>query len=370
MKKVLALVLAGVMALSLTTVASALDINDTQKSPDYTDAGGIEDEGKFVFDGDTFEDELIPVNDGDGDSDDFVTVGDSLFATKVVDGNTTTEYDFSATVSSSNSDMIKASLTQKTRESGDDEGKYVVLKLDPADAYFTVEEHEVKIKLVVIQKEKASNGHVAKYSKEFKVKIKNEEHGEDDFFENSSGKIVSAVGDLSKPVIAEDVFTGIADGEALELNYGDYSVNFAKVNNQNTGLYLKADTAVADGSKAIASIAFKSTRVKDTATISMPIDADDENLYGEKVYVYALVDGKPSGEAIPGDVINHNSVIFTVPAGTTLGTYAAYGDKATGDAEKPAIPETGANDIVNIAIVFAVVALAAAGFVAVKKASK
>ncbi len=361
MKKVLALVLAGVMALSLATVVSAMDISPDDNDTDYSDEE-IESEGLFVFDGEDWEDEIIP----DGD---FVAIGDSLFATVVSD---TEKYDFSATVTSSKSDMIKASLdvdTVKDKAAGT-EGKSVVLKLDPADSYFTVEEHEVKIKLVVIQKEKVSGGDTYKFSKEFKVNIKNKEHGEDDFYENASGKITSAIGDLSNPVIAADVFTGIADGEALELNYGDYSVNFTKVNNQNTGLYLKADTAVADGSKAIASIAFKPTRVKDAATISMPIDADDENLYGEKVFVYALVDGKPSGDAIEGSVVNHNSVIFTVPAGTTLGTWAAYGAKTEGDAEKPAIPETGANDIVNIAIVFAVVALAAAGFVAVKKASK
>ncbi len=348
MKKVLALVLAAVMTLSLSTVVSAFDI-----TPDADDAVGSSELSTYTtanFDDDAFETTVTP---GAG----FEAIGDAF---------STDGYTFSANVTSNNSAILKASLSIKDNDAKT--GKLVTLKLEPADSYFTVEEKEVKVKLVVVQK--PTSGDAVKFSEEYTVTVSNKTHGEDDFFENASGKIVSAVGDLENPVIEEDVFTGIADGKALELNYGDYSVNFAKVNNQNTALYLKADTDVADGSKAIASIAFQPTRVKDAATISMPISADDENLYGEKVFVYALVDGKPSGEAIEGTVVNHNSVIFTVPAGTTLGAWAAYGDKATGDAEKPAIPETGANDIVNIAIVFAVVALAAAGFVAVKKASK
>ena len=347
MKKVLALVLAAVMTLSLSTVVSALTVDGDE--PSTVGSSEFSEYTTANFDGEDFETTVTP---GAG-----FTAVDGAFST---DGFTV-----SANVTSSNPDMLKASLDIDDVTNG----KTITLKLEPADSYFTVEEHDVKVKLVVVQK-KNDTTPAAKFEEEYTVTLSNKTHGEADFFENASGKIVSAVGDLENPVIEEDVFTGIADGKALELNYGDYSVNFAKVNNQNTALYLKADTDVADGSKAIASIAFQPTRVKDAATISMPISADDENLYGEKVFVYALVDGKPSGEAIEGTVVNHNSVIFTVPAGTTLGAWAAYGDKATGDAEKPAIPETGANDIVNIAIVFAVVALAAAGFVAVKKASK
>ena len=134
-------------------------------------------------------------------------------------------------------------------------------------------------------------------------------------------------------------------------------------------MYYGAKTGIVEG-KAIASIDFWANLVKDKVVVTMPITNDNENWYGETVYVYAVKDGKPTGDAIEGKIVNNNAVVFEVAAGSRLGTFAAYGDKAEGEAEKPAIPETGANDIVNVAIVFAVVALAAAGFVAVKKASK
>ena len=375
MKKVLALVLAAVMALSLATVASAAIIIDE----DTTTAPAGDQPDTMLFDTATLE---IPLTPGAGyeagtDTD---GVGAGAFLTLEQTGaapDVFNEYALSASVSSSKPDMIKATLVNDKATKGAidkgtvgyEEGRTLVLKLDPADEFFTVEEHKVEIKVIVTQKLKAANSEAVKTEIKFNVLISNKAHGEDDFWKNADDK-VEGLNELSNPVIAADVFTGIAKDKALTLDYGKYTVKFAKVAKQNTALYLKASTSVADGSKAIASIGFKPTRIKDAATITMPINADNQNLYGETVYVYALVDGKPTGEAIAAEVVNHNSVIFTVPAGTTLGAFAAYGDKAQGDAEKPAIPETGANDIVNIAIVFAVVALAAAGFVAVNKASK
>ncbi|MFA9382111.1 MAG: hypothetical protein ACERKO_13730, partial [Acetanaerobacterium sp.] len=193
---------------------------------------------------------------------------------------------------------------------------------------------------------------------------------------NASGNYLVDVPDLEglaedARVIDVSVFE-VAEGEALTIRYDDYSVKFKKVSRQNTSLYLyaKTDVVSVNRTKAIASVGFAPTRVKDAATITIPISEDNENYYGETVYVYKLVNGAPTGSAIPADVINHNAVVFVVSGGATLGTYAAYGSLQEGEAERPAIPETGANDIVNIAIVFAVAALAAAGFAAVKKVSK
>ena len=376
MKKVLALVLAAVMALSLATVASAAII----LTPDgETFPNDVQPEAMF-FDGKTIEIPLQPdtaydsITEENGAGTDVDLVG---FLTKSVSDASpavTTEYSLSYSASSANTKLLNASITTKKMTGVATgftslEGKALYLKLDPADEFFTVEEHEVEVKVVVVQKAKASGSEAVKAEVKFKVKLSNQKHVEGDFWTTADGK-VEALNTLSKPVIDSEVFTGIAKDKALTLEYSDYTVKFAKVSKQNTALYLKANTDVAAGSKAIASIAFKPTRVKDAATITMPIGSDNQNYYGETVYVYNVVDGKPTGEAIAAEVVNHNSVIFTVPAGTTLGTFAAYGAKTEGDAEKPAIPETGANDIVNIAIVFAVVALAAAGFVAVKKASK
>ena len=358
MKKVLALVLAAVLALSLTTAVSAFTITPTGSST-TTAAGASELNYQTYTFGDDAKTVKFPITGGSS----YTTIGDSeTFATKAAG----VDYTLSTSVTSSDSAVLAASIETKDVTNG----KQYTLVLNPADEYFTVETKEVKVKFVVVQKASTSGSTAVSSTNEVTIKVANTENGKDLFFTDATGKVTS-VANLTAPVVPAAVFTDVAKGKALELKYADYAINFAKVTNQNTGLYLKAKTGVvAAPTKAIASIAFQPTRVKDAATVTMPISADNENLYGEKVFVYALVDNKPSGEAIEGTVVNHNSVIFTVPAGTALGTYAAYGDKALGNAEKPAIPETGANDIVNIAIVFAVVALAAAGFVAVKKASK
>ena len=383
MKKLLALVMAAVLALSLAATASALEIvpgaPGTDPDEDFAP-------GDFFFGGDdnTYETILTPGGTfvPDGVNTDYFAIDTSTAAVK--DDPATPEdesapavpgdkYSISATASSSKPEILKATITTKTIKNADgSKAAKITLKLDPADEYFTVEEHKVTVKVVVVQKESTANG--AEYKAELEWKdliVKNEAHFADEFYTDADGKVTS-VDELSKPVIDKEVFTEAASGKALTLDYGKYTIKFAKVSKQNTSLYLKAKTGVVDveNTKAIASIGFKPTRVKDAATITMPINPDNENFYGETVYVYSVVDGKPTGDAIEAEVVNHNSVIFSVPAGTTLGTFAAYGAKAEGDAEKPAIPETGANDIVNIAIVFSVVALAAAGFVAVKKAGK
>ena len=380
MKKVLALVLAAVMALSLAATASALEITPGTPGADPVVVDGP-DEFFFVFGGNdnTYETLLTPGGTFVADADDanLFAVDTSVDAVYDVDGEVVTpaipgdKYTISATASSSKPDIMKATIATKTIKNADgSKAMKITLKLDPADEYFTVEDQKVTVKVVVVQKESVANGDNFKAELEWKdLVVKNDAHAADEFYTDADNK-VSSVATLSKPVIAADVFTDAAKDKALTLEYSNYTIKFAKVAKQNTALYLKASTSVAEGSKAIASIGFKPTRIKDAATITMPINHDNQNLYGETVYVYALVDGKPTGDAIAAEVVNHNSVIFSVPAGTTLGAFAAYGDKAQGDAEKPAIPETGANDIVNIAIVFAVVALAAAGFVAVNKASK
>ncbi len=399
MKKLLALVLAALMALSLATMASAIII-----TPDTEDEKNDDQPETMYFGGDTLEIPLIP---GEGfveasDSDYFLIMSiinstdsstdtntdDAVKATATAGTIIKKEYAVSASASSSKPDMLKASIVSdkdskgKKGQPGYEESIAYYLKLDPADEYFTVEEHKVEVKVVVVQKEKTPGSETKKAEIKFDVLISNESHGKDDFWKNADGK-VEAINELSKPVIDKEVFTDLANGKSLTLDYGKYAIKFAKVSRQNTSLYLKAKTDVVsvEHTKAIGSIGFKPTRVKDAATITMPISPDNENYYGETVYVYAVTDGKPTGAAIKADVVNHSYVVFTVPAGTTLGTFAAYGSEKLGDAEKPAptkntgkekpaIPETGAGDIANIAVVFAVVALAGVGFAVVKKAGK
>ncbi len=385
MKKLLALVLAGVMALSLATFASAAII----VTPDDTTPANDDQPEIMNFGDDTLE---IPLTPGEGfvsgtdktSPDNFLIISQIAQDEEATDFDTV-EYSVSASASSNKSDILKAAVVVDTDKDGKkgtagyEESKSLVLTLNPADEYFTVEEHKVEVKVVVVQRLKASGSESIKSEFKFDVLVSNQSHGEDDFWQNADGK-VEGIYELSKPVIDKDVFTGIANGKALTLDYGKYALKFTKVSKQNTGLYLKAKTDVVsvDSTKAIGSVGFKPTRIKDAATITMPISPDNENYYGETVYVYAIVDGKPTGSAIKADVVNHSYVVFPVPSGTTLGTFAAYGAQKEGDAEKPAptktdkpaIPETGANDIVNLAVVLAVVALAGAGFVAVKKVSK
>lgn len=362
MKKLLALVLAGVMALSLTTVVGAAALTPPDEGDPKVDVGDTElyygdDELEFYLEK---GDSTIAVGD---DTDD----GYDAFCN-------TDDYSLSVSVSSDNSD-IKASY--KLYKNPDRDGVAVKIIIDPISEKFTVaDDADWEVKVKVVQKLK---GQTDPAVGELLVEgtIGNTRAFHTDSFTDAYGSYIL---DTEARVIDVSVFED-AEGKALSVNYPKYAIKFNKVSRQNTSLYLYAKTDVVDVSntKAIGSIAFKPTRVKDAATITMPISADNENYYGETVYVYNIVDGKPSGESIKADVVNHNYVVFSVPSGTTLGTFAAYGAKTDGDAEKPAptkttakpaIPETGAGDIVNLTVVLAVVALAGAGLAAVKKVSK
>ena len=424
MKKVLALVLAVVMAFSLTTVLSAANlsvvtIGGAQLGPWTPDADGSyiydtfygEDSLKFMVENVPVGEELVNAyNDayddledydpeGEEDLDDLVAAvqealdalidagyfvwGDDLASDGYAGANTfrnTGDFSLSVSVSSDNADM-KASY--RLVKNDDRNAVGIEITLAPAAEKFTVAEptgNNYKVKVKVVQKIKGAADPIVG-EMEIEGVLQNTRAVHTDAYTDASGNYFVDTPSLTTfladgkndnaRVIDVAVFEK-AEGKALTIDYDKYAVKFAKVSKQNTSLYLYAKTGVVSvtDTKAIGSIAFQPTRVKDAATITMPISFDNQNFYGETVYVYNVVDGKPTGEAIAAEVVNHNSIVFTVPAGTALGTFAAYGAKTEGDAEKPAIPETGANDIVNIAIVFAVVALAAAGFVAVKKASK
>ena len=389
MKKVLALVLAAVMALSLAAVVSAEPLSPVTPGGGPTDPTNFSaidllygDDGVSFLVEDTAATGGIFDLNNDGGTVNTSGLGAPLTADGYVDAvsfRNTGAYSLSVSVSSDNKD-VKASYKLVKNDARD--GVAIKVTIEPAKEKFTVadaSDWEVKVK--VVQKlstvADAVVGEIVASGT-----LQNTRAIHTDAYTDASGNYIVDAPSLDGVVLANgkndnarvidvSVFE-IAEGKALNIKYADYSVKFAKVSKQNTSLYLYAKTDVVSvtDTKAIGSIGFQPTRVKDAATITMPVSFDNQNFYGETVYVYNVVDGKPTGAAIPAEVVNHNSIVFSVPAGTALGTYAAYGAQTEGDAEKPAIPETGANDIVNIAIVFAVVALAAAGFVAVKKASK
>ena len=385
MKKVLALVLAAVMVFSLATVLSAAPLTNVPLGDaDQTFAGEPffygESTVKFML-----QDTAGAVFAGYSDGGLVNTTG--LGAALDIDGynNATTfrntgDYSLSVSVSSNNKDVT---ASYKLIKNADRDAVGIEISLAIAPEKFTVEDIEknnVEVKVKVVQKLKGEDPVTAQLV--YNNILENTRAYHTDAYSDASGNyfvdapsldgVAFADGkDDNARVIDVSVFEK-AEGKALTIDYDKYAVKFTKVSKQNTSLYLYAKTGVVSvtDTKAIGSIGFQPTRVKDAATITMPVSFDNQNFYGETVYVYNVVDGKPTGAAIPAEVVNHNSIVFTVPAGTALGTFAAYGAQTEGDAEKPAIPETGANDIVNIAIVFAVVALAAAGYVAVKKAGK
>ena len=386
MKKVLALVLAAVMAFSLATVLSAAPLaNVPLGNADESFTGEPlyygEDTIKFMLE------DTAAVNGIFDENFTGTEILSGLGAPLDIDGyNTATTFrntgDYSLSVSVS-SDNKAITPSYKLIKNADRDAVGIEIALAIAPEKFTVEDIEsnnMEVKIKVVQKLKGADPVTAQIV--LVGIVENTRAYHTDAYTDASGNyfvdapslddVFLANGkDDNARVIDVSVFEE-AEGKGLTIDYDKYAVKFAKVSKQNTSLYLYAKTGVVSvtDTKAIGSIAFQPTRVKDAATITMPISFDNQNFYGETVYVYNVVDGKPTGEAIAAEVVNHNSIVFTVPAGTALGTFAAYGAKTEGDAEKPAIPETGANDIVNIAIVFAVVALAAAGFVAVKKASK
>ena len=385
MKKALSVTLAVVMVFTLATVLSAAPLANVP-------LGGFD--GSFADEPFFYGEDPVVFMLEDTTDDDFANNisgpsggGDSgLGAPLATDGyngattfRNTGDYSLSVSVNSNNSD---AKISYRLIKNADRDAVGIEITITPAAEKFTVEDIEAdnaEFTIKVVQKVVGEPAVTAQLK--LANILENTRAYHTDAYADASGNYFVDAPSLDTDladgkndnarVIDVSVFEK-ADGKALTIDYDKYAVKFAKVSKQNTSLYLYAKTGVVSvtDTKAIGSIAFQPTRVKDAATITMPISFDNQNFYGETVYVYNVVDGKPTGEAIAAEVVNHNSIVFTVPAGTALGTFAAYGAKTEGDAEKPAIPETGANDIVNIAIVFAVVALAAAGFVAVKKASK
>lgn len=317
MKKLIAIIIATICILSVTVYAAEL-------TPGASNTDVVTDIPTALYiGGDNVKVELTP---GSG----FAAVGAS--------GEAFDSTDLTYKATSDKPSLLTAKLIAETVTGG----KKLTLMLNPADRYATVETTDVEVKITVTQGDYAATA-------TYDIAVSNQSHGTADFEVTEDGTV--PVTELTRPVIDADVF-GLADGGALKLDYGDYIVEFAKVSNQNTGLYLAAKTGTTDG--AIASIEFVGTRVKDAVTVAMPIGGDAQNQYGEAVYVYSLIDGNPAGKPVEARIVNHNAVIFAVPAGSRLGAYAAYGVAEVAKAELPAIPETGANidwsAILNIAL--------------------
>ena len=196
-------------------------------------------------------------------------------------------------------------------------------------------------------------------------------------------------------------------GKKLIVDYPTYRVIFPTVKSQDTSLNLQAavtkqatvTTEATDLPLMVAT--FHDIYVKDTVQIEFKTGFDVQNYKGTKLYAYALnADGTVNkSKELAVTVTEHKTVVIEVPASTKLSANGASNDKlgSIGLFERPQAdgtqvssvpstssstgttgggststenPKTGASDVVNVATAFAVVSLAAAAFVSVKKASK
>jgi|GEM_PF-992805 len=196
------------------------------------------------------------------------------------------------------------------------------------------------------------------------------------------------------PVIDESVFNKAYNGRLI-VNYPKYTVTFPTVKNQDVALNLEAtmtkpSTVALDDKTAIAIATFHDIYVKDACTIEFNVNADVQNYKGVTLYAYKMdANGNPIKDTQrTAYVTNSNTLVFEIPAGTRLsaygeagktGTYGIYAvpqestsstTSSTSSTAASENPKTGASDIINVASVFAVVSLAAAGFVAVGKAGR
>lgn len=369
-KKLLALVLSAVMLLAFGATVSAAPI--VPETPDVADGDQTEFDVHF---GDDLGGE-VPITPGEGfvatdfnpnafllDGDDKLTVSaggsvENSFGSIVVKTKTVT----------GTAEIEGKQVTQK--------GVLVTVKCSVPKSAVTVDEKTIEAKIKVVQAGKTLGRLEGVIP--FKIVVRNKAYEAEDMWDDASGVI--RLNDKEKVVISEDAFEEAA-GKTVRLEYNDYTLKFSNVSRSQGALYIKADTGTVSG--AVASIAFANGIVRSPLTITMP---QSSNQYATgKVYVYQVdKDGKiiPSISPIEGEA-DGNYVEFSLPAGSVLGTYAAYKteqvtqpetDETKGNtsSENVKIPETGAGNYLYFVFVigFAVLALIGSGIYAVKRCAR
>lgn len=346
MKKLIALILTAAMMLSLGAVLSAADISG--------DIIGTVPGSSTFPEALEFTDEPVTVN--------------------LAPGGNFDEWNGSESLSVASSDSAKLGISYKKTTEPDGKVIYSV-KLAPKKT-ITAEEHDITITVVVAQV--TSTGDKVKGSMSKVITLFNGRHYEDDLIPQADDTYKL---NATEPVIDVDVFARVADvGQKLSINYASYSVVFPKVSKQDTSLYLAASTSVPDPIAKIANgkdvkyINFPGNPyLKDAAKISVNFNNDWQNQNGTTAYVYAVKDNKLIGEPIVATIEN-GAIVFETSG--RLGEYAIFATKmaSSSDAKKDtssvANPDTGEANTLMIGIALAAMALAAAGFVAVKKATR
>lgn len=347
MKKLIAMVLALTFALSLATVVSAADISGDIIG---TVPGTSTIPNKLEFTAEPVTVDIAP-------------------------GGNFDPWNGEEVLSVASSDPNKLSVSYKKTTEADGSIVYSV-KLTPKKT-ITAEEHEVKVTIVVAQVKEG--GDRVRGIIENNINMYNARHLDTDLIPlaDDTYKLIA-----TDPVIDASVFAKVAENEQkLSINYASYSVVFPKVSNQDTSLYLAATTSVPDYVSKIAAgkdvkyINFPGNPyLKDNAKISVNFNNDWQNENGTTAYVYAVKNDVLVGEPIIA-AIENGAVVFETKG--RLGEYAVFAtkmasipDAANDTSSTPSNPNTGDSSTIVIAMVLATLALAGAGFVAVKKASR
>lgn len=325
MKKILILIVVACMSFVFVASVSAASLEKVLP----VDISTTEEIGDILYFGDENIYVNIPI------SEDFVTV-DSAVAISI---GKSERYKIKYDAVSSNPEVLSACVVSEKYVSGDNTGLTLKLLVSTASKYFTVDEIKVNVAINIYQY--LEDTKIASSSFKFKTVVTNKTHYTEDFeFEN--GDLFSN-NVLTHPVISDSVFS-IAAGHKLFLDYDGFSIEFPVVKYQNTSLYLAAAVGEIKNKDVIASVSFKQTRIKDNVIVTVPISADNENYYGEKVYVYYMNGSNTIGDPIEATIKNHNVVVFQLNAGSMLGSYAVFGNivpDAVKTNEIPSIPETG-----------------------------
>ncbi|MFA9379791.1 MAG: NPXTG-anchored protein [Acetanaerobacterium sp.] len=347
MKKLIAMVLTFVMMLSLAAVVSAADITG----------------------------DIIGTVPGSSYFPTMLEFDEDAVIVDIAAGGNFEEWNGEESISVASSDNNKLAVSYKKEIATDGKILYSV-KLDPQKTV-TAEEHNVTVTIALAQI--TSEGDKVKGSMTQVVTMYNARHYEDDLIPLADDTYKL---NASKPVIDAEVFVKVADEDEqkLSINYASYSVVFPKVSKQDTSLYLSASTTVPDYISKIADgqdvkyINFPGNPyLKDAAKISVNFNNDWQNENGTTAYVYAVQDDVLIGEPIVATIEN-GAIVFETSG--RLGEYAIFATKmssiidAQNDTGSTANPDTGDSNTFAIAIVFATLALAGAGFVAVKKATR
>ncbi len=346
MKKLIAMTLTLVMLLSLATIVSAAEVSGDL-------IGTVP--GTSIFPEELeFTEEAVTVD--------------------LAPGGNFDAWNGEESVSVASSDTAKLTVSYKKYVENDGTVRYS-LRLTPKKT-ITAEEHKVTVTIAVAQVTAAGDKVKGTMNKE--IIMFNERHYEDDLIPQADDTYKL---NANKPVIDAEVFAKVADYEQkLTINYSSYSVVFPKVAKQDTSLYLAASTSVPEYISKIANgkdvkyINFPGNPyLKDAAKISVNFNNDWQNENGTTAYVYAVSNDVLVGEPIVATIEN-GAIVFETKG--RLGEYAIFATKmasvvdATKDTSSTTNPSTGDGGTIAVAVVLATMALAAAGFVAVKKASR